>query len=158
MIIVTGIIFSLGSVLLGKVFSGYSLKRDATSADWQAKVALERAARELRAARSATATDLDIASATQIRFVDTDGNGVCLYRDTATNRIMRSDDGPSSACGTTGPQPLADNVTALIFSYWDSTAASTAVVASTYYITVGITVVDGSYNASFRTSVWPRSF
>ncbi len=157
-IILTGIVFSFGSVLLGKTFSSYSLKRDATDADWQAKVALERAARELRAARSATAADLDIASGAQVRFVDTDGNGVCLYRDGATNRIMRSADGPASACGTNNPQPLADNVTALTFTYWDNTGATTAVVASSYYITVGITVVDGGYNASFRTSVWPRNF
>lgn len=158
-IILVGILFSLGSALLGRVFSSYALKREATDADWQAKVALERASRELRAVRSATAADLDIASATQIRFVDTDGNGVCFYRDTAANRVMRSAQAPGipgDPCG--GGQALADNITALTFSYWDNTGAATAAVASVYYITAGITVVEGSYNASFRTSVWPRSF
>ncbi|MHB1140547.1 MAG: prepilin-type N-terminal cleavage/methylation domain-containing protein [Sulfuricaulis sp.] len=157
-IMLAGIIFSLGSVMLGKVFSSYAFKRDTTDADWQAKVALERATRELRAARSATAADLDVASGTQLRFVDTDGNGVCFYRDAAANRIMRSADGPTTACGTTSPQPLADNITSLTFSYWDNTGAATAVVASVYYITLGITVVDGSYSASFRANVRPRNF
>lgn len=157
-IILVGILFSFGSVLLGKVFSSYSLKQDVTDADWQAKVALERAARELRAMRSAAAADLDIASASQIRFIGTDGNGVCFYRNAAANRLMRSADGPSSACGTTNPQALADNITALTFTYWDNTSAATAVVASVYYITVEMTVVEGSYNGQFRTSVWPRAF
>jgi prepilin-type N-terminal cleavage/methylation domain-containing protein len=157
-IMLAGIIFSLGSVMLGKVFSSYAMKRDVTDADWQAKVALERAARELRAVRSATAADLDIASFTQVRFVDTDGNGVCFYHNGAANRVMRSADGPATACGTNNPQPLADNVTSLTFSYWDNTGAATAVVASVYYITIGITVIEGSYSASFRTNVRPRNF
>ena len=160
-IVVMGIIFSLGSVLLGKVFSSYSLKRDVTDADWQAKVALERMARELRAVRLATAADLDIASAAQIRFVDTDGNGVCFYRNGAANRIMRSADGPATTCGTTNVQPLADNVTALTFSYWDSSGTEIlpgGVVTNVYYVTVDMTVVEGGYNGQFRTNVRPRNF
>jgi prepilin-type N-terminal cleavage/methylation domain-containing protein len=157
-IVVAGIIFSFGSVLLGNIFSGYALKRDAADADWQAKVALERMARELRAVRLATAADLDIASATQIRFVDTDGNGVCFYRNGAANRVMRSADGPATACGATSPQALADNVTALTFTYWDNAGAATAAVANVYYITVDMTVVEGSYGGRFRTNVRPRNF
>jgi prepilin-type N-terminal cleavage/methylation domain-containing protein len=155
-IIMTGIIFSFGSAMLGNVFSSYSLKRDVTDIDWQAKVALERMARELRAVRLAAAADLDIASATQIRFVDTDGNGVCFYR--SGNRVMRSADGPATACGTTNAQPLADNVTALTFTYWDNTGAATATVANVYYITVDLTVAEGNYSGQFRTNVRPRNF
>jgi prepilin-type N-terminal cleavage/methylation domain-containing protein len=157
-IVVAGIIFSFGSVLLGNVFSGYSLKRDAADADWQAKVALERMARELRAVRSATAADLDIASATQIRFVDTDGNGVCFYRNAAANRIMRSADGPATACGTTNPQVLADSVAVLAFTYWDNAGATTSAVTDVYYIAVALNVAEGSYSSSFRTNVRPRNF
>jgi len=157
-IILTGILFSFGSVLLGNVFSGYALKRDTTDADWQAKVALERMTRELRAVRSATAAELDIASAAQVRFVDTDGNGVCFYRNAAANRIMRSADGPATACGTTNPQVLADNITALAFTYWQNDGATAALVTDVYYITVALNVVEGSYSSSFRTNVRPRNF
>lgn len=160
-IILVGIIFSLGSVLLGKTFSSYALRRDVADADWQAKVALERAARELRAARSTTGADLDIASNAQIRFVDTDGNGVCFYRDAAANRLMRSANGPTSACGSTNPQVLADNVTVLNFRYWANTGAevtNVANVASVYYISMGVTVTEGSYTGQFRTNIWPRNF
>jgi len=157
-IILTGILFSFGSVLLGNVFSGYALKRDTTDADWQAKVALERMTRELRAVRSATAAELDIASAAQVRFVDTDGNGVCFYRNAAANRIMRSADGPATACGTTNPQVLADNITSLAFTYWRSDGTTAALVTEVYYITVALNVVEGSYSSSFRTNVRPRNF
>jgi prepilin-type N-terminal cleavage/methylation domain-containing protein len=160
-IILTGIIFSFGSAMLGKVFSSYSLKQDVADADWQAKLGLERMARELRAVRSATAPDLDIASAAQVRFIDTDGNGVCFYRNAAANRVMRSAQAPAvgvpgDPCG--GGQPLADNVTALNFTYWDNTGAATAAVASAYYITVDVTVAEGGYSGQFRTSVRPRNF
>lgn len=155
-IVLLGIIFGFGGVFLGNVFSGYALKRDATDAEWQAKVALERMARELRAVRMATAADLDIASAAQVRFTDTDGNGVCFYR--SGNRVMRSANGPASACGTTSAQPLADNVTALTFTYWDNTGAATATVANVYYITVDLTVAEGGYSGQFRTNVRPRNF
>ncbi len=148
----------MGSVMLGKVFSSYSAKQEIAEADWQAKVALERAARELRAVRSATAADLDIASAAQVRFIDTDGDGVCFYRDAANRRIMRSADGPATPCGTTGPQALADNISVLQFSYWASNGAQALVTASVYYITVDMTVAEGVYNSQFRTNVRPRNF
>ncbi|MEW6330519.1 MAG: type II secretion system protein [Pseudomonadota bacterium] len=155
-IVLLGIIFGFGGVFLGNVFTGYTLKRDATDAEWQAKVALERMARELRAVRLATAADLDIASAAQVRFTDTDGNGVCFYR--SGNRVMRSANGPASACGTTNAQPLADNVTSLTFTYWDNTGTATATVANVYYITVDLTVAEGGYSGQFRTNVRPRNF
>jgi hypothetical protein len=88
--------------------------------------------------------------------VDTDGNGVCFYR--SGNRVMRSANGPASACGTTNAQPLADNVTALTFTYWDNTGVATAVAANVYYITVDLTVAEGGYSGQFRTNVRPRNF
>jgi len=159
-IILVGIIFSMGGVMLGKVFSSYSAKQEIAEADWQAKVALERAARELRAVRTATAADLDVASTAQVRFIDTDGNGVCFYRDAATKRIMRSAQAPTVGVPgdpCSGGESLADHITALSFSYWTSNGAATAVTASVYYITLDMTVAEGVYNSSFRTNVRPRN-
>jgi len=58
--------------------------------------------RDLRQIRSATATDLDVASGVQVRFIDSDGNGVCFYRDRRDDRLCarrRSFD----RCGATSP-------------------------------------------------------
>ncbi len=82
-IVILGSVAAIGTGLLSSIFRSYFATRDMTSSDGQARAAFERMTRELRQVRSATATDLDVASATQVRFTDTDGNGVCFYRDAA---------------------------------------------------------------------------
>jgi prepilin-type N-terminal cleavage/methylation domain-containing protein len=157
-IVLTGIVFAIGGTVLNEGFRSYFTARDITDADWQPRIAMERMAREIRAVRSATAVDLAITPATQIQFFDSDGGGVCFYRDIATNRLMRSADGPGAACPTTPPQPLADNVTTMTFSYWDNAGASTATVTAVYYVTVQIGISAGDYVGTFRTNVKPRNF
>src|SRR2546429_356065 len=117
-IIILAVITAVGARLMSSMFQSYFTARDITNSDAQARVAFERMTRELRQIRSATATDLDVASSAQVRFIDTDGNGVCFYRDAATNRLMRSADGPATACGTTSAQPVADFVSGLTFFYY----------------------------------------
>jgi hypothetical protein len=130
-----------------------------TSSDGQARAAFERMTRELRQVRSATATDLDIASTAQVRFIDTDGSGVCFYRDAATNRLMRSADGPATACGTTSPQPLSDFVAGLLFTYYlNDGRTTTAVPASVYYVTVHVDVQDNNVSDTLRATIHPRNF
>lgn len=157
-IVLMGIVFVFAGRFFSTAFSAFFGGRDIATADSQARVAFERVVRELRAVRSTA--DVDIASATQIRFVDLDGNGICFYRDAVGNRLMRSANGPTSACGTTSPQPLADSVTALTFSYWlNDGRTTTAVAASTYYIGIAVTVNNNTgYNGQFRTNVHPRNF
>jgi prepilin-type N-terminal cleavage/methylation domain-containing protein len=156
-IVVLGTVAAIGSGLLTGVFQSYFASRDITSSDGQARTAFERMTRELRQVRSATATDLDIASATQLRFIDVDGNGVCFYRDAANNRLMRSADGPATACGATSAQPLADFVTGLQFFYYlNDGITPTAVVASVYYVTVRVNVQDNVVTDTLRATIHPR--
>ncbi len=158
-IIVFAIVATIGARLMSTMFLSYFTARDITSSDAQARVAFERMTRELRQIRSATAADLDPASTAQVRFIDSDGNGVCFYRDAATNRLMRSDDGPATACGATRPQPLSDFVTGLNFVYYvndgrTTTAAATAV----YYVTVKVNVQDNNVSDTLRATIHPRNF
>src|SRR5215831_7100302 len=128
---------------MSSMLRSYFTGRDITNADAQARVGFERMTRELRQIRSASATDLDVASGAQVRFIDVDGNGVCFYRDAVNNRLMRSGDGPTTACGATNPQPLSDYVTGLAFFYYANDGnATTAVPANVYYVTVRVDVVD----------------
>ena len=141
------------------MFQSYFAARDITNSDAQARVAFERMTRELRQIRSATATDLDAASATQVRFIDSDGNGVCFYRDAATNRLMRSADGPATACGTTSAQPLSDFVAGLLFAYYlNDGRTTTAVPTSVYYVTVHVDVQDNNVSDTLRATIHPRNF
>jgi prepilin-type N-terminal cleavage/methylation domain-containing protein len=144
--------------LTGGMFRSYFTARDITSADSQARVAFERMTRELRQIRSATATDVDPASGAQVRFIDADGNGVCYYRDAATNRLMRSADGPSSACGTTNPQPLSDYVTGLSFFYYTNDGrTTTATPTAVYFVTVRVNLTDNNVSDTLRATVHPRN-
>jgi len=157
-LIVSSILAAMGARLMSTMFLSYFTARDITSSDAQARVAFERMTRELRQIRSATATDLDAASGVQVRFIDTDGNGVCFYRDGATNRLMRSADGPASACGTTSAQPLSDFVSVLNFFYYTNTLALTATPASVSYVTVKVSVQDNAVSDTLRATIHPRNF
>ncbi len=158
-IVLVGSLAAMGAGLLSSVFRSYFASRDITSSDGQARAAFERITRELRQVRSATATDLDIASATQLRFIDTDGNGVCFYRDAANNRLMRSADGPATACGTTSAQPVSDFVSGLSFFYYlNDGITTTATVASVSYVTVRVNVKDNVVIDTLRATIHPRNF
>ena len=156
-IVILGSVAAIGTGLLSSIFRSYFASRDMTSSDGQARAAFERMTRELRQIRSATATDLDAASGVQVRFIDTDGNGVCFYRDGATNRLMRSADGPASACGTTSAQPLSDFVSVLNFFYYTNTLALTATPASVSYVTVKVSVQDNAVSDTLRATIHPRN-
>jgi hypothetical protein len=158
-IVLIGSLAAMGAGLLSSVFRSYFASRDITSSDGQARAAFERMTRELRQVRSATATDLDIASATQLRFIDTDGNGVCFYRDAANSRLMRSADGPATACGTTSAQPVSDFVSGLSFFYYlNDGIATTTTAASVYYVTVRVNVQDNVVTDTLRATIHPRNF
>src|SRR6266849_8260552 len=157
-LIVFTIVATIGARLMSTMFLSYFTARDITSTDAQARVAFERMTRELRQIRSATAADLDPASAAQVRFIDSDGNGVCFYRDAATNRLMRSDDGPATACGATRPQPLSDFVTGLNFVYYvNDGRTTTATATAVYYVTVKVNVQDNNVSDTLRATIHPRN-
>jgi prepilin-type N-terminal cleavage/methylation domain-containing protein len=158
-LVVFAIVATIGAAIMSRMFQSYFLARDITSSDSQARVAFERMTRELRQIRTATAADLDVASTAQIRFIDADGNGVCFYRDAATNRLMRSADGPTTACGATTPQPLSDYVTALLFAYYlNDGQTTTSVPAAVYYVTVRLDLLDNNVSDTLRATVHPRNF
>jgi prepilin-type N-terminal cleavage/methylation domain-containing protein len=156
---VVGIIAAIGGRLIAGLFDSYFAARDITNSDAQARVAFERMTRELRLVRSTAATDLDPASTAQFRFIDADGNGVCYYRNAATNQLMRSADGPSTACGTTSAQPLSDFVTGLLFAYYVTDGrTTTATPGSVYYVTVRVDLQDNDARETLRATIHPRNF
>ena len=155
-IVLTGIVFAMGGLLLSEAVRAYFRGQAINDTDWQGRLASERMTRELRAVRSATAADLALPSADRIQFHDTDGNPVCFYL--SGGRLMRSADGPGAACGTTEAQPLADGVAALTFSWWDSGGVSTATVGSVMYVTASLSITQTDYSGTFRSTVRPRNF
>lgn len=155
-IVIFGIVASLGVLVLGRSFESYQLTREVTNVDWHGRVALERLTRELREIRSTADLEFTATPATQLKFTDGGGNAVCFYL--AGGRLMRSADGPGGACGTTSPQPLADNASSLAFDFYQSDGSSATLAANVYYIVVTFNVAAGQVSEPYRVSVQPRRF
>lgn len=155
-LIILAIVVAVGGRMMSNTLRSYFAAKDITNSDAQARVAFERMTRELRQIRSTA--DIDIASAIQFRFIDADGNGICYFRDVATNRLMRSTDGPAAAGCTSSPQPLSDFVSSLNFYYYTTAIGTPAGPASVSYITVKVGVTDNDVSDTLRATIHPRSF
>lgn len=145
-----GIVAAVAAPVLSSGFQAYFAGRDISEVDWQARVAIERMSRELRAIRAPA--DLVINAAGDIAFVDVDGNPIryCL--------------GAVGTCpGVTGDlmrnaQPLASGISGLDFSFLTRAAGATATPAQVYYVTVAFTATRNATSKAHRTTVSPRSF
>lgn len=140
-IVIVGIIASVGAQLMGTGFQLYFTGRDTLSVDAQARLALERMTRELRTVRPATG--LTMTPATQITF--TDETGTAVQYILGGGNLMRN------------TQVLAGGVTGLGFVYLDRAGAVTATAAQVFYISVQFTVTQGEVISTYRATVSPRN-
>ena len=152
-IVLMGIVGAMTAQLLGQGFTAYITGRNIAETDWQARVAVERMTRELRAIRSPTATDITMTSASDLSFVDVDGNSIryCM--------------GAVGTCpGATGElirisQPLATGISGLAFSYLANDGkTTTATPATVYYVGVALTATQGTISKNYQIMVSPRNF
>lgn len=151
-IIVLGIIGALGALIIHGGFDSYFAERDINAADAQAQVAMARMTRELRVARTPTAADLPVMTATALSFVDTHGDTIAYQYDAAAQTLTRSENGGTA-------QTLADHVSAATFSYWQSDAQTPATgAANVYYVSIQMTITRGVSSLTYRTTVHPREF
>lgn len=153
-IVIIGIIAALGGVLLNRTFDSYTITRDAAALGWPGRVAIERMAREIRAMRSQTSTDIPLWTTTSLEFYDTEGNRVRYYQ--LGTQLVRSTDG-----GTTY-EPLATGVSNLAFAYTDKNGVAVTPLAgnegSVYYIGVSFTATVNGQQETYRVSIKPRMF
>jgi prepilin-type N-terminal cleavage/methylation domain-containing protein len=140
-IVIVGIIATVGAQLMGTGFQLYFTGRDTLNVDAQARLALERMTRELRTVRPATG--LTLAPATEVNFTDVDGTAVRYYLNAGD--LMRN------------TQVLAGGVSGLGAVYTDSSGAVTAVPAQVLYISIQFTVTQGGMSSPYRATVSPRN-
>ena len=148
-IVVFGIVAAVAAPLAASGFRAYFTGRDISETDWQARVAVERMTRELRAIRAPA--DLAAASASDITFVDTSGSSIryCL--------------GAVGGCpGVAGDlmrnaQPLAGGISALTFSFLSRGGAVTG-AATAFYVTFAFTASQNAVAKTFQSTVSPRNF
>ena len=144
-IIVTGIIATVGSRILITGFDAYTTGKDLVELEWQGGLALERLSRDLRLVRSATSADLNISQPDRIRFRDINANQV-RYSLSGTT-LMRNN------------QPLADDISSLDFSYLMNDGKTTAATStSVYYIVVTLQTARNNLGYTLRAVIHPRQF
>jgi prepilin-type N-terminal cleavage/methylation domain-containing protein len=151
-LIIVGVLAAISATVMSRGLLNYFVGREIARDDAQGRLAFERMVRELRTARGGTgAGDLIITVAGQITITDFDRNVVVYRRNAATSQLERD--------GGTGFQPLADNVSALTFSYLRNDGINAAGTAATvYYITVLLTVTTSNVNMSYRSTIKPAAF
>ena len=146
-IVVLGIVASMGAVVVRDGILGYLRGREITSADWQGRLALERITRELRAIAAPNSSNIDPASCgtSTFSFVDITATPISYTQSTTT--LLRNG------------QPLADNVTGLRFYCLQSDGQTyTTTPSAVYYVTVSMVVATTNTSASYRSTVKPWSF
>ena len=167
-VVIVGIVFALGSLMLGRAYETYDVEQKTSDLDWQGRVALERMVREIRGIRSGADLTMSATSTAPIFFTDTRGNAVCFCYESASLTVRRGTSlppncgtggvAPTTSCGTGSTQPLADKVSAngLNFYYYDATGGVAASAASVQVIALSLAVTEGSISETYRASVQPR--
>ena len=141
-IVVLGIIASMGAMVVRDGMLGYLRGREITSADWQGRLALERITRELRDASAIAAGACDTST-----FAYSDINALPISYTQSTTTLLRNG------------QPLADNVTGLRFYCLQNDGQTvTTTPSAVYYVTVSMVVSTANTSATYRSTVKPRNF
>lgn len=135
--IILGVVAAIGSKIIQAGFNSYFTNENVTTANTQARLALERMTRDIHAINSSAS--ITTASATQLTFTDVNGTSI-TYQKSGT-QLMRN------------AQVLSDGVNTLTFSYLDRNAAVTAVLANIRYITVTLNITSGNVDYTMRTTI-----
>jgi prepilin-type N-terminal cleavage/methylation domain-containing protein len=143
-IVVLGIVASMGALVVRDGMLGYLRGREITSADWQGRLALERITRELRDIAAPNASNIAACGGSTFAFSDI--NALPISYTLGTNTLLRNG------------QPLADNVSGLNFTCLTSAVQATATLTDVYYVSVSMVVSTANTSATYRSTVKPRSF
>jgi len=153
-IVLMAVIVTIGAGLVGKSAESFRAADDIAEVGWQGRIALERMEQEIRAISSTAG--VTTWTATALTFTNTGGTSIGYTFAAGT---LQRTQAPTTA---PQPQPLADNVTSLGFTYWDRTGAQVVPgvgsVSSIYYITVTLGVSKGNFSSNYRTTIYPRNF
>lgn len=153
-LVVVGIIYAIGAMILGRGFGAYFGGENVTEQDWQSRVAFERMTRDLRDAHRNTSVAISGASPSMaINF--------SAY-DQATGSITNVNYALSGATLQRNSVALAGNVNLLEFALLQSNGATAPQASLAYYIQVTARVQAsgprGEYNLTFRDTINPRNF
>lgn len=141
-IMLMSIIAGISSVVISSGFKAYLASKNVIGADWQARYALERMARDIRAIQSPRS--IITASARQLSFTDTNDHAISY--SLSGNSLMLNE-----------ANIVADGVQSLAFSYFDKNGVNTAILANIRYVTITLNIILNNTDFAISTSVYPRN-
>lgn len=128
-LLILALIVAGGSTLVVEGYRTFMNGQPIIAASGKVNVALDNLLREIKSMQSMVAM-----GSSSISFVNQEGQTIAISY--AGNTVSRSENGGTA-------YTVCNNITAFTISYFDSTLAATASLASIYFITVAMTYNDG---------------
>lgn len=142
---------AVGYILLG-VVDAWTFKAKRNDILWDGRMAINRMGREIREIKNLTS--VTTASSSQFRFTNVNNNSI-IYSLSGTN-LNRTKDGTANI--------LAQNVSSLSFTYYDSSGASIATptvspsATNIRRVRINLTLTNGGQNFYAQSDSVPRNF
>jgi prepilin-type N-terminal cleavage/methylation domain-containing protein len=149
-IVIVGIISSIAAMIILEGMTASSKEQNLSNAHYQARLAMERMARETRTVRSQTVADIPTMNAANFQF--TDIQGIQMGFRLNTGNIQRTQDNAVTW------QTLATGVTTLNFGYLQQDGVTPATATTLWFVVIDMTDTQGADSLPMRTRVHPRNF
>jgi prepilin-type N-terminal cleavage/methylation domain-containing protein len=146
-IVIIGVIAGIAAMIIMQGVRLHSDERARSNVHHQARIAVERMAREIRLIRSRS--DLTTMTNTNLRFFDISGNAVGFQW---MNPDLNRWDGATDAV-------LATGITAFGFNYYQQDGIAAALAAAdVWFVEINLSAQVGGETVQMRTRVHPRNF
>jgi prepilin-type N-terminal cleavage/methylation domain-containing protein len=156
-IVLVSILAAIAAVIIMQGVKAYSAERSRSDVHYQARLAMERMAREIRLIRSQTAGDIPTMAATDLIFCDVTGKAVEFQLlGQVLNRRESATCNPLAWGGWNALSP--SGVNPLTFTYLDTAGAGGSTAANLWFVEINLTDTQGSESLQMRTRVHPRNF
>lgn len=159
-IVLIGILSGIAAMIILQGVRAYSDEQSRSDSHYQARLAIERMAREIRTIKQpgllGAATPPPVIGAISgnpaASFIFTDASGATITYSLSGTTLNRTVGGI--------PAALAQNVMTLEFWHYDNTGTPTTAAASVWTVRIDITVTptSGTETYSLRSTVHPRNF
>jgi prepilin-type N-terminal cleavage/methylation domain-containing protein len=149
-IVLLTILSAIAAVIILQGVRGYTSEKSRSDVHYQARLAVERMAREIRQVRSQTIADITTMNAANFNFTDINGSQLGFRLN--TGNIERTQDNSATW------QTLAAGVTSLTYSYFQQDTITAATASTLWLVVISVNDTRGSETLQIRTQVHPRNF
>ncbi len=158
-IVIVSIISGIGALIVMQGVRSYSAEDTRSDVHYQARLAVERIAREARLIRDATPTDILTMISTDLVFCDVTGKAVEFQVSGTT--VRRQESATCSPLAWGGWNNLASSIDPAnsSFSYFQQDGTTVAVTADqVWFVVIKITALQGTQSLTIQTRVHPMNF